>query len=92
MVELGPALGYVRVPAAELVAGAAPGLLATLPPQVAVAIGGSVTGEPEPPGTMEADQLPRVRALRAAVDTLLRHPSATPEVNLTIPRPSCGIP
>ena len=34
-------LGYVRVPAAELADGGPPGLLATLPPQVAVAIGGS---------------------------------------------------
>ena len=39
VVELGDLLGYVRVPARELGAVAAPGLLATLPPQVPVAIG-----------------------------------------------------
>jgi hypothetical protein len=77
VVELGPALGYVRIPAAELTGGGPPGLLATLPPQVAVAIGGSATGDPQPPETMDVDQVARVRALRAAVDALLRHPSAT---------------
>lgn len=76
VVELGPALGYVRVAAAELADGA-PGLLATLPPQVAVAIGGSATGDTEPQGNMDTDQVTRVRTLRAAVDALLRHPSAT---------------
>jgi len=80
VVELGTTLGYVRVPAAELADGGTPGLLATLPPQVAVAIGGSATGEPEPPETMDrtgdADQVARVQALRAAVDAMLRHPSA----------------
>ena len=39
VVELGELLGYVRVPARELSSVAAPGLLATLPPQVPVAIG-----------------------------------------------------
>lgn len=77
VLELGSALGYVRVPAAELADGGAPGLLATLPPQVAVAIGGSVTGEPEPHGRIEGDRVARVRALRDAVDAMLRHPSAT---------------
>jgi hypothetical protein len=76
VVELGPALGYVRVPAAELADGGTPGLLATLPPQVAVAIGGSPTGEPVPQETMDVDQVGRVRALRTAVDAMLRHPSA----------------
>ena len=42
-----------------------------------MAIGGSATGEPEPPATMEGDRVARVRALRAAVDAMLRHPSAT---------------
>jgi hypothetical protein len=78
VVELGADLGYVRVPAAELAEGGPPGLLATLPPQVAVAIGGSVSGEPEPPATMGGDPLARARALRAAVDTMLRHPAARP--------------
>lgn len=76
VLELGPALGYVRVPAAELADGGTPGLLATLPPQVAVAIGGSPTGDPVPQETMDVDQVARVRALRAAVDAMLRHPSA----------------
>jgi hypothetical protein len=39
VVDLGERLGYVRVPAHELGAAAAPGLLATLPPQVPVVIG-----------------------------------------------------
>jgi hypothetical protein len=39
VVELGELLGYVRVPAHELGAATAPGLLATLPPQVPVVIG-----------------------------------------------------
>ncbi len=81
VVELGPALGYVRVPAAELEGGGAPGLLATLPAQVAVAVGASVTGDPEPADPATADPAPvdpvaRVRALRAAVDAMLRHPDA----------------
>jgi hypothetical protein len=78
VVELGAELGYVRVPAVELAEGGRPGLLATLPPQVAVAIGGSVSGEPEPPGTMGEDRLAQARALRRAVDTMLRHPAAQP--------------
>lgn len=76
VVELGPRLGYVRVPAAELADGGPPGLLATLPPQVAVAIGGPVTGEPETWETMDSAGVDRVRALRVAVDAMLRHPSA----------------
>jgi hypothetical protein len=39
VVELGELLGYVRVPAHELGVATAPGLLATLPPQVPVVIG-----------------------------------------------------
>ncbi len=46
VVELGDLLGYVRVPARELGTVATPGLLATLPPQVPVAIG-------DPPPTAE---------------------------------------
>jgi hypothetical protein len=78
VVELGPAVGYVRVPADELLAGAAaPGLLATLPPQVAVAIGAPAAAGPEASATMEGDRVTRVRSLRDAVDAMLRHPSAT---------------
>jgi hypothetical protein len=77
VVELGDALGYVRIPARELEdVPAPPGLLATLPPQVAVAIGGAVTGEPEMSGGIDADHVARVAALRGAVDTMLRHPRA----------------
>lgn len=83
IVELGPALGYVRVPAAELGSdpaggnpAGAPGLLATLPPDVAVAIGGAVTGEPDDRGTIDADHVARVTALRATIDAMLRHPEA----------------
>lgn len=75
VVELGDALGYVRVPARELVDGGAPGLLATLPPHVAVAIGGSPTGEPEPAHTI-GTEVQRVTALRESVDAMLRHPRA----------------
>lgn len=78
VVELGAKLGYVRVPASEPTEGGPPGLLATLPPQVAVAIGGSVSGEPEPAATMDGDRVAQARALRTAVDTMLRHPSAAP--------------
>jgi hypothetical protein len=46
VVELGELLGYVRVPAHELGDATAPGLLATLPPQVPVVI-----GEPPAPAT-----------------------------------------
>ena len=76
VLELGARLGYVRVPALELADGGAPGLLATLPPQVAVAIGGSVTGDPEPLGIIGGDRVAQVRALRSAVDGMLRHPAA----------------
>jgi hypothetical protein len=82
VVELGSHLGYVRVPADDLTGTPAPGLLATLPPHVPVAIGTA----PVPPGTTaEADDpaagtvpghVDRVVALRAAVDALLRHPRA----------------
>ena len=41
VVELGELLGYVRVSARALAHTGAPGLLATLPPQVPVAIGGA---------------------------------------------------
>jgi hypothetical protein len=41
VVELGEHLGYVRLSARALARSAEPGLLATLPPQVAVAIGGA---------------------------------------------------
>lgn len=74
VVELREALGYVRVPARELAVTAEPGLLATLPPQVPVAIGGAATGDPEAPA--EPDDVGRVTAVRAAVDLMLRHPRA----------------
>jgi hypothetical protein len=48
VVELGELLGYVRVPAHELGAATAPGLLATLPPQVPVVIGEPPTAATEP--------------------------------------------
>lgn len=49
VVELGELLGYVRVPAHELGAVTAPGLLATLPPQVPVVIGEPPTAGAHPP-------------------------------------------
>lgn len=78
VLELGAALGYVRVPAWELADGAAPGLLATLPPHVAVAIGGNAADEPERIGSIDddCDHVARVVTLRAAVDAMLRHPQA----------------
>jgi hypothetical protein len=81
VVELGDLLGYVRVPARALEHTVAPGLLATLPPQVPVAIGGGPAGAPtlpEPAGPDLSGQVARATALRTAVDTLLRHPHAEP--------------
>lgn len=86
VVELGERLGYVRVPARALATTGAPGLLATLPPQVPVAIGGAPATGPdtaeEPAGAEHAGdldhQVTRAVALRAAVDALLRHPHAAP--------------
>ena len=77
IVELGDRLGYVRVAARALAHTAAPGLLATLPPQVPVAIGGGGDGAPADPGDPAA-QVARIAALRAAVDAMLRHPHAAP--------------
>ncbi|WP_214370132.1 hypothetical protein [Pseudonocardia sp. H11422] len=73
VVELADRLGYVRVAARELEEPAVgvPGLLATLPPQVAVVI-----GDPDGGGAIEGDHVARVSALRAAVDGMLRHPRA----------------
>jgi len=85
VVDLGDRLGYVRVPAHELGAAAAPGLLATLPPQVPVAIGEPTTAAANhqpaaeadhPVAAGEGDLLARLTAWRTAVDELLRHPSA----------------
>jgi hypothetical protein len=83
VVELGDLLGYVRVPARALPHPAAPGLLATLPPQIPVAIGGLPgDGDPRSPDATDAvpDALPlqvaRAAELRAAVDAMLRHPRA----------------
>jgi hypothetical protein len=75
IVGLGEVLGYVRVPAHDLETGAlAPGLLATLPPQIPVAIGGEMPGGHA--GDVDTDHVRRVRDLRTAVDALLRHPRA----------------
>jgi len=67
----------------ELDADATPGLLATLPPQVPVAIGDTATPSrpsetPTPNGRNAAEPLERLTAWRAAVDALLRHPQAAP--------------
>ena len=93
VVELGPALGYVRVPAAELADGGTPGLLATLPPQVAVAIGGSADGRagaagdhgrrPGRPGARAAgggrrDAPTPVRGALRAESPSRRHPAGLP--------------
>ena len=79
IVELGDRLGYVRVAARALAHTAAPGLLATLPPQVPVAIGGGGGGDGAPAGPGDpAAQVARIAALRAAVDAMLRHPHAAP--------------
>ena len=89
VVELGERLGYVRVAARALDHAAAPGLLATLPPQVPVAIGGTSTAsgpspdvpaDPDAPalGAYDPDVLVAwVAAQRRAVDGMLRHPQAT---------------
>ncbi|MGI5133120.1 hypothetical protein ACQEVB_40405 [Pseudonocardia sp. CA-107938] len=75
--DLGPLVGYVRIGARALAAGPPrPGLLATLPPQVAVAIGAAPADVPGTAGPVDSDHVARVTALRAAVDTLLRHPRA----------------
>jgi hypothetical protein len=77
VVELGDLLGYVRVAARELGgAGAGRGMLATLPPEIAVAIGGTVADAPGAPGPIADDHVARVVALREAVDAMLRHPEA----------------
>ena len=75
VVELGDLLGYVRVPARELGHPAA-GLLATLPPEIAVAIGGTPADAPDAAGPIAGDHVARVVALREAVDVMLRHPDA----------------
>lgn len=72
VVELGDRLGYVRLLVDELEHGAAaPGLLATLPPQVPLAVG---TDEP---GYLATDRADRLSAVLRTVDQLLRHPRAT---------------
>jgi hypothetical protein len=71
VVELGDRLGYVRLLVDELERGAPPaGLLATLPPQVPVAIG------TDRPGHLDGDHVERLRAVLRTVDGLLRHPRA----------------
>ncbi len=85
VVELGDLLGYVRVPARALDHTVTPGLLATLPPQVPIAIGGApgstttappTDSDPDTAGLDVPGHVARATALRAAVDTLLRHPQA----------------
>ena len=61
VVELGELLGYVRVPAHELGDATAPGLLATLPPQVPVVIG-------EPPAPATAPTPPVLSTTPAGAD------------------------
>jgi hypothetical protein len=76
--RLGDLLGYVRVPAAAIEAVPAPaGLLATLPPQVAVAIGTAPGESPTAAGPVDADHAARVAHLRARVDAMLRHPQSS---------------
>ncbi len=66
-------LGYVRLSArgVEAAAGAAAGLLATLPPHVPVALGGD-----DSQGLLAEDPAPRLRRLHALVDEMLEHPRA----------------
>lgn len=83
VVELGDRLGYVRVAARTLAHTGAPGLLATLPPQVPVAIGdvageSGATDRSADAATEPAAHITRVAALRSAVDAMLRHPHAAP--------------
>jgi hypothetical protein len=76
--ELGDLLGYVRVPAAAIEAGPPPaGLLATLPPQVPVAIGTAPGESPTADGPVDTDHVARVADLRARVDAMLRHPQSS---------------
>ncbi|QYN32944.1 sugar phosphate isomerase/epimerase [Pseudonocardia sp. DSM 110487] len=71
VVELGDRLGYVRLLVGELEQGSPPhGLLATLPPQVPLAIG------TDQPGCVGGNRVDRLRAVLHAVDGLLRHPRA----------------
>lgn len=84
VLELGDRLGYVRVAAHLLADTPVPGLLATLPSQVPVAIGGPPegAGAGSPAEVGGAGVVDRITALRGAVDALLRHPragSAAPE-------------
>jgi hypothetical protein len=72
VVELVDRLGYVRLLVDELEHGAPPpGLLATLPPQVPLAIGTDAPGH-----LVSGDRVERLRAVLATVDHLLRHPRA----------------
>jgi sugar phosphate isomerase/epimerase len=72
VVELGERLGYVRLLVDELEQGTPPpGLLATLPPQVPLAIG------TDRPGFVDGDRIDRLRTVLRTVDALLRHPRAT---------------
>jgi hypothetical protein len=72
VVELGDRLGYVRLLVDELERGTPPpGLLATLPPQVPLAIG------TDQAGYVDEDRVERLRAVLRTVDGLLRHPRAT---------------
>lgn len=66
-------LGYVRVDARDLerAGDAAAGLLALLPPQVPVVVGGD-----HGLGLLDQDRLERLTRLRALVDRMLEHPLA----------------
>jgi hypothetical protein len=72
VVELGDRLGYVRILASALedLPEATPGLLATLPPHIPIALGA------DEPGHLDSDQVARATALRRTVDAMLRHPRA----------------
>jgi hypothetical protein len=74
VVELGDRLGYVRLLAGELEHGTPPaGLLATLPPQVPLAISADEPGFLMSP---DGDRVARLRTVLRVVDHLLRHPRA----------------
>lgn len=78
LVLLGDQLGYVRVAARAIESGpAVAGLLAGLPPQVAVAIGTAPGDAPTAPGPIGTDHVVRAAGLRAAVDAMLRHPQSS---------------
>jgi hypothetical protein len=82
VVELGDLLGYVRVPAHELGAATAPGLLATLPPQVPVVIGEPPTAGAPQPAASTAPGAPAgpADAAHPAASTDAAHPAPPTEL------------